>query len=283
MTVRRSAGAALGAAPPRRPGAPPVPRPQRPIGFLVPAVVLLAAFAALSADRAGPDGASATSGRRNIVGVWNWVGLDELLGRARRRRSCGSRLLRTAGVCVVLLASNLVLGFLVASILSTAGRITNTRAQRHGLRLGAAADRQRQRLEVPARRLRRDQQRPRGRSGIGPVNWLSSPDLALWTVVGRGGLGGAAVLGPDPARRAAGHPPDVIEAAAIDGAGYWRTQFQIVLPLLRPTMWILGDPDRAVRLQVLRLLLRADPGRAGHRHEHPAGARRTTPRSPTST
>jgi multiple sugar transport system permease protein len=34
--------------------------------------------------------------------------------------------------------------------------------------------------------------------------------------------------------------PDVIEAAAIDGAGYWKTQLLIVLPLLRPTMWILG-------------------------------------------
>jgi multiple sugar transport system permease protein len=29
-------------------------------------------------------------------------------------------------------------------------------------------------------------------------------------------------------------PKDIPEAAAVDGAGFWRTHFQIVLPMMRP-------------------------------------------------
>ena len=31
-------------------------------------------------------------------------------------------------------------------------------------------------------------------------------------------------------------PKDIPEAAAVDGAGFWRTQFQIVIPMMRPIM-----------------------------------------------
>jgi ABC-type sugar transport system permease subunit len=69
---------------------------------------------------------------------------------------------------------------------------------------------------------------------------LGSPTFALWsvgavtswaalpfaTMVLRGGM--LAV------------PTDVIEAAAVDGAHYWQTQFRVVLPLLKPTMGILA-------------------------------------------
>jgi ABC-type sugar transport system permease subunit len=76
--------------------------------------------------------------------------------------------------------------------------------------------------------------------GLPAVGWLSSPPLALWSVAGviawaalpfsvlilRGGL--LAV------------PQELLEAAALDGASYWRTRFTVVLPLLRPTMGILA-------------------------------------------
>jgi len=29
-------------------------------------------------------------------------------------------------------------------------------------------------------------------------------------------------------------PPDILEAAAVDGAGFWRTHFEITLPMMRP-------------------------------------------------
>jgi ABC-type sugar transport system permease subunit len=75
--------------------------------------------------------------------------------------------------------------------------------------------------------------------GLGPVGWLSSPDLALLAVslvaawaslpfavlIIRGGL--LAI------------PPEVLEAAELDGAGSWRLSRSILLPLLRPTLAVL--------------------------------------------
>lgn len=75
--------------------------------------------------------------------------------------------------------------------------------------------------------------------GIGKVDWLSSPTLALWSVslvaawasipfailIIRGGL--LAI------------PREVIEAAHLDGAGPWQMARRVTLPLLRPTMAVL--------------------------------------------
>lgn len=78
-----------------------------------------------------------------------------------------------------------------------------------------------------------------GFAGVPPVDWLSDPDLALWSVsavaawaslpfailVLRGGLMSI--------------PLEVFEAAAIDGAGPIRLALRVVLPLLRPTLMVL--------------------------------------------
>lgn len=75
--------------------------------------------------------------------------------------------------------------------------------------------------------------------GMSPVSWLSSPDIALgsltfvtaWAalpfaiLVIRGGL--------------LGIPPDVLEAADIDGAGAIRKSISVIVPLLRPTFGVL--------------------------------------------
>jgi multiple sugar transport system permease protein len=208
-----------------------------PLLYIVPAVVLLLAFAVwplvvllrMSLSDVGPA---------NIVGTWHWVGLDNFVA-ALTSADLWQAMLRTLGICVVLLASNLILGFLVASILAEKGRITNIVL---GIMVFVWA--------LPPlvsgstwRFLLDDSGAVNAVLGwvhLGPVSWLSSPSLALWTVGGviawsslpfsalilRGGL--LAIN------------QDIVEAAAIDGAGYWRTRFQIVLPVLRPTMWILA-------------------------------------------
>ena len=51
-------------------------------------------------------------------------------------------------------------------------------------------------------------------------------------------LARAAVRDADPARRAAGDPAELHEAAAIDGAGPWRRFRHITLPLLRPLIGV---------------------------------------------
>lgn len=210
---------------------------KAPLLYLLPAVVVLLAFAAypllvllrMSVSDVGPS---------NIVGVWHWVGLDNFVAVLGSSEIWASTM-RTIIVAVVLLASNLVLGFLAASILSTRGRVTNIVL---GIMVFVWA--------LPPivsgsvwKFLLDDSGALNailGAVGLPHVNWLSSPSLAIWVVAGvvawsslpfsalilRGGL--LAI------------PQDIIEAAAIDGAGYWRTRFRIVLPLLRPTMWILG-------------------------------------------
>lgn len=210
---------------------------KAPLLYLLPAVVVLLAFAAypllvllrMSVSDVGPS---------NIVGVWHWVGLDNFVAVLGSSEIWASTV-RTIIVAVVLLASNLVLGFLAASILSTRGRVTNIVL---GIMVFVWA--------LPPivsgsvwKFLLDDSGALNAilaAVGLPHVNWLSSPSLAIWIVAGvvawsslpfsalilRGGL--LAI------------PQDIIEAAAIDGAGYWRTRFRIVLPLLRPTMWILG-------------------------------------------
>ncbi|MBC7589872.1 MAG: sugar ABC transporter permease [Salinibacterium sp.] len=177
-------------------------------------------------------------GPSNIIGDWDFVGLQnfvEVLSGTEVWQSA----LRTALVAAMLLSSNLVIGFLAASVLAVEGRLTNIVL---GVMVFVWA--------LPPivsgsvwKFILDDSGAVNGilgLVGIPAVSWLSSPSLALWAVAGviawaslpfstlilRGGL--LAI------------PTEVIEAAAIDGAGYWRTQIQIVLPLLRPTMWILA-------------------------------------------
>ena len=210
---------------------------RNPVLFLSPAVALLLAFAAypmfvlarMSLSDVGPS---------NIIGQWEFIGLDNFVDVLSTSELWQSTL-RTALVGVVLLASNLVLGFLAASILSVEGRITNIVL---GIMVFVWA--------LPPivsgsvwKFLLDDSGAMNAiltSVGLPAVSWLSSPSLALWTVAGviawsslpfsililRGGL--LAI------------PMEVLEAAAIDGAGYWRTRVQIVLPLLQPTLWILG-------------------------------------------
>lgn len=238
MTAAQTRGASVGQLDPT--GAPRARRrfsKKMPVAFVLPAVVLLLAFAAyplvvlvrMSLSDVGPT---------NIIGVWHYVGLANyrsILGSSAVWKS----MLRTVEVAVVLLASNLVLGFVAASILSFKGRVTNV-----VLSIMVFVWALPPLVSGSVWKFLLDDSGAvnavLGYVGIGPVSWLSSPSLALWSVAGviawaalpfsalilRGGL--LAI------------PTEVVEAAAIDGAGYWRTQIQIVLPLLRPTMWILG-------------------------------------------
>lgn len=71
--------------------------------------------------------------------------------------------------------------------------------------------------------------------GLSGANWLGDPLLALPTVASLGvwrNLGICMILFLAGLQAI---PTEVREAAAIDGAGYWRTTFSITMPLLRPT------------------------------------------------
>jgi multiple sugar transport system permease protein len=221
----------------------PLPAPGRrrtaitPLGFGVPAAVVLVAMAIyplvvlfqMSVSDVGPS---------NIVGGWSLVGLDNFAD-ALGNSETWYALWRTLGVCAVLLASNLVLGFVCGSVLAEPGRGSNVVL---GLMVFIWA--------LPPlvsgsvwKFLLDDSgvlNEALGVVGIGPVPWLSSPAMALWTVSGV--VAWSALPFSTLILRGAmlAVPKEVLEAAAIDGAGYWTTRARIVLPLLRPTMWILA-------------------------------------------
>lgn len=208
-----------------------------PVGFLTPAVVLLVAFAVyplavlvlMSLSDVGPT---------NIIGDWPFVGVanyaEELSNPA-----LWAAVARTAGVTAVLLASNLVLGFVAASVLRDGGRLSSTVLSTMVFvwALPPLVSGSVWKFLLDDRGAVNALLRLAGGPG---VNWLSEPDLALWSVsaviawaalpfsalVLRGGL--LAI------------PQEVVEAAQLDGAGFWRIQARIVLPLLRPTMAILS-------------------------------------------
>lgn len=71
--------------------------------------------------------------------------------------------------------------------------------------------------------------------GIGAQDWLSDSALAVPVVASLGvwrNIGISMILFLAGLQAI---PADLREAAAIDGAGYWRTLFSITIPLIRPT------------------------------------------------
>ncbi|MEO1269998.1 MAG: sugar ABC transporter permease [Myxococcota bacterium] len=73
------------------------------------------------------------------------------------------------------------------------------------------------------------------RLGLGAVDWLGDPDIALWTLVG---VTVWKTVGYDMIIYMAGLqsiPDDLYEAAAIDGATAWQQFVYITLPQLGPT------------------------------------------------
>ncbi|WP_260478689.1 carbohydrate ABC transporter permease [Kibdelosporangium aridum] len=72
-----------------------------------------------------------------------------------------------------------------------------------------------------------------------PVQWLDTPDSALWSTVAMvtWRFAGFQMLILMTGLQAI--PVDVYEAARIDGAGWWRTMRSITLPLMRPTIALL--------------------------------------------
>ncbi|WP_242090554.1 sugar ABC transporter permease [Curtobacterium sp. DN_7.5] len=76
--------------------------------------------------------------------------------------------------------------------------------------------------------------------GLGALrnDWLSNPDIALWTLLGIISwkyIGFAVILFLAGLQSI---PEELFEAAQLDGASYWQIQRRITLPLLGPTLRI---------------------------------------------
>ncbi|NGP44881.1 sugar ABC transporter permease [Bacillaceae bacterium SIJ1] len=78
-----------------------------------------------------------------------------------------------------------------------------------------------------------------GLFGLPKVDWLTSPDMALWSLILVAvwkGLGFNALVFIAGLQSI---PPDMYEAAALDESGPVRTFFKITLPMLSPTLFFL--------------------------------------------
>ncbi|GAB5601679.1 sugar ABC transporter permease [Thermus sp. FJN-A] len=79
-----------------------------------------------------------------------------------------------------------------------------------------------------------------GALGLPPQPWLTSPELALPTlavVTAWAGVGFTAILLTAGLQNI---PEEVLEAAQVDGAGPFTRFFRITLPLLSPTLFLVG-------------------------------------------
>lgn len=92
-----------------------------------------------------------------------------------------------------------------------------------------------------------------GLSGL-TTDWLADPDVAIWTlmlILVWKYIGFAVIL---MLAGLQGIPDELREAAAIDGASYWQTQWHITLPLLAPTIRIWAFLSIIGSLQVFDLV-----------------------------
>jgi multiple sugar transport system permease protein len=72
--------------------------------------------------------------------------------------------------------------------------------------------------------------------GLEPIHWLADPEASRWAVVMvllTHTIGQPVILF---LAGLANIPPDISDAAAVDGAGMWRRTWSISLPLLRPVI-----------------------------------------------
>lgn len=212
-------------------------RPRSPWAYLIAPLILLGAISVyplielvrLAFSNVGPT---------NLIGGWQWVGFTNLAA-ALRNPALWQAARVTLVLTVMLLVSDLLIGFLVASVLVARSRANTTLMALMTFvwalppLVSGSVWKFLLVTNGPVNGLL-------GEFGVKPVNWLASPDLALlsvglvtnWaalpfaTLVLRGGMLSV--------------PRDTIEAAEVDGAGYWQVQLRVVLPQMKATVSILA-------------------------------------------
>jgi multiple sugar transport system permease protein len=177
-------------------------------------------------------------GPTNLIGAWQWVGFANLAA-ALRNPALWQAAKVTLVLTAMLLISDLIIGFLVASVLVARSRANTTLMALMTFvwalppLVSGSVWKFLLVTNGPVNGLL-------GEFGVKPINWLATPDLALlsvglvtnWaalpfaTLVLRGGMLSV--------------PRDTIEAAEVDGARYWQVQLRVVLPQMKATVSILA-------------------------------------------
>lgn len=93
-----------------------------------------------------------------------------------------------------------------------------------------------------------------GKIGLGPVNWISDPNIAIFSIAV---VGIWSVIGYNMVLFLAGLqeiPKDFYEAADIDGASPLRQFFHITLPLITPTLFFVCVTRLIAAFQIFDLI-----------------------------
>lgn len=205
-------------------------------GYVLPAVVVVATLSVFPIIQLVRMALSDV-GPATLIGNWDFIGganFSEVFDDPGFWEAARS----TALFTVVLLVANLIIGFLAASILSATTRLSSVVLSVMVLvwalpplvsgsvwKFLLSGDGAINAVLIGI--------------GLGKVDWLSDPDLALWsvsfvaswasvpfaTLLIRGGL--LAI------------PKEVLEAASLDGARFWQINWRIVIPMIRPTLSVL--------------------------------------------
>jgi hypothetical protein len=112
------------------------------------------------------------------------------------------------------------------------------------------------------------------------VAWLSDPTGSFWVVVSAMVWYGQPLMALILLAALQTIPPELYEAARVDGAGAWRTFWHITLPHLMPSILFLDPAAHDLDVEPHRHDLRDDRGRARLQQSTPR--RSTASRSPTS-
>ena len=74
---------------------------------------------------------------------------------------------------------------------------------------------------------------------VGPINWLGNTDTVIFTVAFADIWLTTSFVALVAYAGLQGLPGDVLEAAEVDGAGYWQRVWHVILPLLRPVIAVI--------------------------------------------
>lgn len=209
---------------------------RSPWAYLVPALVVLGLLSVLPLVQMARMAVSEV-GPTTLIGPWEFTGAQNLADVWADRLFWHS-MRATALFTAILLVVDLGLGYLAASILSVDRGITRfaLRVMVFVWALPPLVSGSVWKFLLAGNGLFNTLL---GLVGVDPINWLSSPTMSLWSVslvaawaslpfailIIHGGLLGV--------------PHDVMEAARIDGAGFWAMSRHVIIPILRPTLTVL--------------------------------------------
>lgn len=101
--------------------------------------------------------------------------------------------------------------------------------------------------------------------GMGPVSWLSSPDIAIWSIIGVDLLQWTPFVIISAVAALESMPGDVIDAASIDGASSMQMVRWVILPLIKPVLLVVALTRALTSLKVfdvIFVLTNGGPGSA---------------------